>query len=247
MRLSFANASMRAALAVATLAMSVRAAGAGDLFNNTNIYGVSNGPSRPTTFSLSSAATITQVVTYHWNSGLGALPGTIFLQNNQSGQRFMFAAASTSGQNGVRNVNWISNANVTIPAGIYTVLDSSQSTWSYNQQSGNAGFAIVRGTPAPQPPVPYGGNCHGAGCVHPDFRSMGGDAAYGVGKPVSVHVHFNASSFYWIVFDPPATSLAMLQQQCTFWPYGSGHLVLLDDEPYYYYFIGEYSRFGCAR
>ena len=144
------------ALVILTMLVSALPASAQtrDLFNDTNIYGVLNGPYYPTQFTLSSPATITQLITYHWYFGRGATPGNIRLVNNQSGQAFgPFAAVGTSGQGGAPNVNWIATVNVPVPAGTYTVLDSSPSTWSHNAQSGYRGFAIVRGTPLTSPPA----------------------------------------------------------------------------------------------
>ncbi len=130
---------------------------AAELFNNTNIFGVANGPSQPTTFTLNTSAAISEVATYHWNFGFGAAPGSISLRN-QSGQVFgPFAARGTAGQNGAPNVNWVAAVNVTVPAGTYTVLDSDPNTWSHNPQSLSRGFAIVRGSLLPQtcPPPPF--------------------------------------------------------------------------------------------
>ena len=124
----------------------------GDIYNNTNINGVNNGPASSPQFVLNAPARITQLVTYHWNFGRGARPGVISLRNI-NGQRFgPFAARGTTGQGGALNVNWVADVNVTIPAGSYTVLDSDINTWSNNAQSGFRGFAIVRGSLLTQPP-----------------------------------------------------------------------------------------------
>lgn len=133
-----------------------------DLFNNTNIYGVANGPQSLPQFSLSAPANIRQLVTYHWNFGQGSRPGTITLRH-QSGLTFgPFAAIGTSGQGGAQNVNWIANVNVNVPPGNYTVFTSSHNTWSHNAQSRFQGFTIVRGSllpsPPPQPPDKGGNN-----------------------------------------------------------------------------------------
>ncbi|HKQ78212.1 MAG TPA: hypothetical protein VJ810_31220 [Blastocatellia bacterium] len=124
-----------------------------DIYNNTNIEGVNNGPTTSPQFSLKAPARITQIVTYHWNFGRGARPGAISLRNS-NGQVFgPFAAVGSSGQGGAANVNWVATVNVTIPAGSYTVLDSDPNTWSNNARSGFRGFAIVRGSLLPAPPA----------------------------------------------------------------------------------------------
>ena len=130
-----------------------------DLFNNTNTDAVGNGPRSAPQFRLTIPTTITQVVTYHWNFGLGSTPGAITLRNQNNGRVFgPFSARGTSGQGGRANVNWIASPNVTIPAGQYIVLDSDANTWSNNARSGFVGFAIVRGsaiaTPGPMPAPP---------------------------------------------------------------------------------------------
>jgi len=138
-----------------------------DLFNNFNTGGTVDGPRRSTVFTLNRPATITELVTYHWNSGRGAKPGTISLRNQRGKIYGPFAATGSSGQGGAANVNWIAQASVTLPAGTYTLLDSSPKTWSHNSESGFAGFAKVRGyfksTRPEQPAVPatllpYGSN-----------------------------------------------------------------------------------------
>jgi choice-of-anchor C domain-containing protein len=116
-----------------------------DLFNNFNTGGTVNGPRRRTVFTLNRPARITELVTYHWNSGRGAMPGTINLRDQNGKIYGPFAAFGSSGQGGAADVNWVAKANVTVPAGTYTLLDSNPRTWSNNSQSGFAGFEKVRG------------------------------------------------------------------------------------------------------
>jgi hypothetical protein len=119
-------------------------AAATDLFNNVNTGAVSNGPTVPTTFTLSAAATITQIVTYHSNGGKGAAPGSIGLMNHD--QSFgPFPATGAGAQKG-QATSWVVTINLSLPPGTYTVTDSDIFTWSYNTQSQGRGFAIVRGT-----------------------------------------------------------------------------------------------------
>ncbi len=134
-------------LALAAVALPAPAgAASGDLFNNTNVYGVLNRPTRPTTFTLTAPAQITELVTYHWNNGHGARPGTIGLRAASGHVYGPYRAHGTSGQNNAPNVNWIADIKVNVPAGTYTVLDSNPATWSQNAASQSQGFAIVRGT-----------------------------------------------------------------------------------------------------
>jgi hypothetical protein len=139
-------------------AASPAAAQSRDLFNNTNVFGVNNGPTRSPQFVLNGPARITQLVTYHWNFGRGARPGFIELRN-QNGQTVgRFTAVGTSGQGGVPNVNWVANVNINLPAGRYLVVDSDPSTWSNNDQSGAQGFAIVRGVAQAPAAIDRGSN-----------------------------------------------------------------------------------------
>jgi hypothetical protein len=150
------------------------AARASDLYNNTNGGGVSNGPTGKTAFGLTCNAHITQLVTYHWNNGRGATPGTISIQSNQTGKIYgPFAAHGSSGQNNAPNVNWIADVSFDLPGGkgltglatySYVVIDSNNATWSMDPQSAYRGFAIIRGdcttsaaTAPPTPPVRGGG------------------------------------------------------------------------------------------
>jgi len=123
-----------------------------DLYNNSNIEGVNNGPTSGPQFVLNAPARITQIVTYHWNFGRGARPGIITLSNNNGQILGRFAARGTAGQGGAPNVNWVADVNVAVPAGSYTVLDSDINTWSNNARSGFRGFAIVRGSLLSSPP-----------------------------------------------------------------------------------------------
>lgn len=117
-----------------------------DLSNNTNIDTVFNNPPNLTVFSLFAPAVIKQLVTYHFNNRNGDPPGTIGLRD-QTGHSFgPFAAHGVPGQGGVPNANWVADLNQLLPAGSYTVVDSKRQTWSYNQNSQSAGFAIVRGS-----------------------------------------------------------------------------------------------------
>lgn len=117
------------------------------LFNNWNKASVGNGPRAATTFSLKSPATITNITNYHWNNGRGAPAGTISLKGQDGRTYGPWRTRATSGTGGAQNVNWIAEPNVTIPAGNYTVIDSSPSTWSQNSGSGGRGFTQVQGIP----------------------------------------------------------------------------------------------------
>lgn len=147
---------LRALLGVAVFAFVVpAAASAADLYNNTNPNAVSNNPQGVSAFGLTCNAHVTQLITYHWNGGKGATPGTISLKSNQTGQIYgPYQTVGSSGSNNAPNVNWTANVNLNLPGGkgitglatsSYIVTDSSNATWSMNAQSAYRGFVIVVG------------------------------------------------------------------------------------------------------
>jgi hypothetical protein len=114
-----------------------------DLFDNINTDAVMSGPTVPTTFTLTEAATVTQIVTYHYNAGQGAPPGSIGLMGNQQNLG-PFPAVGTATQGG-EPTSWVANVHLSLAPGTYMVTDSDLFTWSYNAQSQGRGFAMVRG------------------------------------------------------------------------------------------------------
>jgi hypothetical protein len=116
-----------------------------ELFNSTNIYGVSSGPTSAATFSISQTHVVTSIMTYHWNDGRGTRAGTIALRD-ASGRTFgPWRVTGTPGQGGVPNAHWTCTPNVTLPPGTYAIVDSEPSTWSHNPQSRGRGMAQVKG------------------------------------------------------------------------------------------------------
>ncbi|ADH98390.1 S-layer domain protein [[Bacillus] selenitireducens MLS10] len=141
-----------------------------ELFNNNNVFAVSNHPSGgPTIFELEEDRVISFLETYHWNFSRGSLPGTLGFRNVDTEEVYgPWQAESRSGQGGAPNVYWSISPYVTLEAGTYEVLDSEPETWSHNSSSDFLGFARVRGCetglgvpdpdpdpePDPEDPVP---------------------------------------------------------------------------------------------
>jgi hypothetical protein len=118
------------------------------LYNGYNNCGVLNG-AKPAVFTLGKPTHITSVADYHWNNGVGAPGGTIGVQ---AANGYVFGPYRAKQD---ADHNWIANMSVTVPAGTYTVVDSSPGTWSQNQASGGRGFVRVFGSyVASAPPVP---------------------------------------------------------------------------------------------
>jgi hypothetical protein len=114
------------------------------VFETFNAGGVGNSPTVPATFTVKGPYVITQIMTYHWNNGKGMAPGTLALKD-QSGKVYGPWPAKGTPGSGVANSFWTVNPNIRIPAGTYTVIDSSPATWSMNAASGNRGFVQVLG------------------------------------------------------------------------------------------------------
>jgi len=114
------------------------------LFDNTNPNRVYNSPRAFPVWSTSKATQVTQIDTYHWNNGRGAIPGDIFLVGE--GHKYgPWRAIGFPGSGNVPSVNWVVRPNVILLPGTYRIIDSSVSTWSWNTNSGGAGFARVWG------------------------------------------------------------------------------------------------------
>jgi len=120
------------------------------IYSNGNIAGVQNGPSRETTFNISTPHRVTFIYTYHYFNN-GKLPGTIALRHSDGTIYGPWTAQGAIGQGGVLNAYWFALPNVEIKAGSYTVIDSDNPTWSQNSGSNGAGFTEVRGTSLGQP------------------------------------------------------------------------------------------------
>jgi len=119
----------------------------GYIFDNWNVCGVKNGPTKDTTFTIDAPYLITFVATYHWNFGKGALPAKGIILKDSSGKVYgPWPVITSAGSGGAANVNWECHPGITLPAGTYTVIDPDPATWSQNDGSGNIGFARVAGS-----------------------------------------------------------------------------------------------------
>jgi hypothetical protein len=114
---------------------------AADLFRNYNLDPVEDGPREPTAFTLKVPSKITGLETYHWNGSHGVKAGTIGLKDKDGKLYGPFPAEGTT--------NWIATAEILVPPGTYTVIDSDPATWSHNSASGFLGFVAVHGSDDP--------------------------------------------------------------------------------------------------
>ena len=116
------------------------------LFNNHNSGAVLNGPPLPLRVRFTTAFTLTEIQTYHWNSGQGASPGQVTLVREDDGRVFgPWQAEGAPGQGGVANAFWSVRPNLALESGTYRITVSTPGTWSFNDQSAGAGFVILRG------------------------------------------------------------------------------------------------------
>lgn len=116
------------------------------LFDNGNIAGVYNKPTKPTIFKLTKTYKITSITNYHWNNAQGMTPGTIGLKKGTT-TLGTWQATGRPGQGGVPNAYWDVAPNKVLGPGTYSIVDSSRATWSQNNESGNRGMSRVVGVP----------------------------------------------------------------------------------------------------
>jgi hypothetical protein len=115
-----------------------------ELLDTKNNDGVLNGPPQPTSFQVDKPYLVTGIWDYHWNGGRGTTPGNIRLLRSD-GKVFgpwEVTAADTDGK-----INWICKPNTRIPVGKYTLIDSEDSSWSWNEATGRMGMTKVLGRP----------------------------------------------------------------------------------------------------
>ena len=135
------------ALALSLLPLSGLAASAEDykeLLSNFNTSAVQNDPAYYPVITVKSDTRIDVVTTYHWNNGKGAAPGSIIIEEDDQVMGTWPATGRSS--SGVANTLWDAFPGVTFRAGhAYTIRDTGESTWSWNEGSRGAGFFSLRG------------------------------------------------------------------------------------------------------
>lgn len=107
-----------------------------------NTLGIKPGGTAPTV-TLEKAATVTNLTTYHYIVGGGPAPGTIGLRAGDGTMHGPWQATGLDGQGAVKNAFWETKPDAKVPAGTYTVVDSSPQTWSTNDRAGGVGFTTL--------------------------------------------------------------------------------------------------------
>jgi len=122
-----------------------------EIFVLTSIGRAHSGATAPTTFTTTQSWQVTEIKTYHWNEGNGAMPGTISLVATDGASYGPWQAGGLPGQGDVSNAYWAVNPNIAIPAGTYSIIDSDPDTWAQNSETNGAGMAWVSGVPQDNP------------------------------------------------------------------------------------------------
>jgi hypothetical protein len=115
------------------------------LFDTKNNDFVFNGPSKPAEFTISQSYYVTSIWNYHYNGGQGVTPGNISLRRRDGK---VFGPWEVSAADVTTRINWECEPKTTIPAGTYTIVDSEDALWSWNDRSGGRGMSKVKGYPA---------------------------------------------------------------------------------------------------
>jgi hypothetical protein len=117
------------------------------LYTNGNNGWASTGPTAPSQFTVASGPVrITELKTYHHvlPDGLPST-GTISLKSSDGRVYGPWQTTGSPSSDGLANAWWDASIDVELPAGIYTVIDSDPSTWSFNADSGVAGMFWISG------------------------------------------------------------------------------------------------------
>ena len=117
------------------------------IFDNTNRDDVRNSPKQPTYLTITRPYFITKIYTYHWNNQCGSPPGKLSLRHSDGTVFGPWEARGISGHKNVENASWLVEPKITVPVGMYQVVDSEPKTWSHNDQSKGKGFAFIQGHP----------------------------------------------------------------------------------------------------
>ncbi len=81
--------------------------------------------------------------TYHWNGGMGAVPGSIRIYEVTEKEDILLGTwdATARGGSGADNVYWDIFPEIELLEGhTYHIIDSGADTWSTNEQAGFMGF-----------------------------------------------------------------------------------------------------------
>jgi hypothetical protein len=130
------------------------------LYSLSSVQGVSRNPPVATVFTLTQAAYITRVFTYHYGSTIAGKGATVAFKDTTTGAIIgpwpqvgytSFAGTLGATQSDPGNVPgppdnyWMAYPGQSVPAGTYQVIDSDPTTWCYTVDTGARGIAWVWG------------------------------------------------------------------------------------------------------
>jgi len=113
---------------------------------------VSNGAYGSVHLDLAEKTRIRTSQTYHWNNGAGTTsPGSILivdmntLESDGGYPMTEYEAYGLEGSGGAPNAYWVVEPNLVLEPGKYEIIDSEQSTWAQNSETGGVGVTKVWG------------------------------------------------------------------------------------------------------
>lgn len=118
------------------------------LFDNftTSSPNFKNGATKEAKFTISQPYMITGLATIHWNDGKGTAEyGKVSLKNSDGKVYGPWQTKAYPGKSTEEKLFWIAEPNEVIKAGTYTIVDSDPATWSWSEESGGVGLAMVVG------------------------------------------------------------------------------------------------------
>lgn len=116
------------------------------IFSNWNDLPVKSNPSRAVRFQIDTAYLITSITTKHYNDGKGVKSGgTISIADDKRNVYGPWTCETKADKAGTSDAIMICHPNVVLPAGKYKLVNSEEKTWSFNNESGKRGLAVIEG------------------------------------------------------------------------------------------------------
>lgn len=115
-----------------------------NVFSNFSVGTYFSDPSCQPSFNLSGPHLLAGVVNYHTTTSTGPVNISLKSDSGQSFGPWPATGGTVTASSGART--WSARpSNIVLPAGRYTIEDSSNSTWLFNSSSGGCGISVVQG------------------------------------------------------------------------------------------------------
>jgi hypothetical protein len=130
------------------------------LFSMSSLQGISRNPPVATVFTLTQAAYVTRVLTYHYAATIAGKSAAVAFKDTTTGAVYgpwpqigytSFAGTLGATRSDPGNVPgppdnyWMAYPGQSVPAGTYQVIDSDPATWCHTADTGNRGITWVYG------------------------------------------------------------------------------------------------------